>query len=123
MEIGKQDTDRYPDTILTRRAIESLQKLSKGDQPFFLAVGYRRPHLPFNAAGKFWDLYDRTTIKPSPITDWPKDSPAIARTSWGELRVYHGMPRSGPVTREQAIDLIHGYARASVTSTTVLARS
>ncbi|MBN1442153.1 MAG: sulfatase, partial [Planctomycetes bacterium] len=97
----------YPDGILTDAAIRQLRELK--DKPFFLAVGYRKPHLPFIAPKKYWDLYDPAKIELSPIVDPPKDAPPCALTDWGELRAYHGIPRKGRVTDEQARNLIHGY--------------
>ena len=61
--------DTYLDGVLTNMAIESLNKLApktkaeKDSQPFFLGVGFRKPHLPFCAPKKYWDLYDRSKIQ------------------------------------------------------------
>jgi len=79
------------------------------DKPFFLGVGFQKPHLPFCAPKRYWDLYDADTIRLSPITEWPKGSPAFAHWSFGEVRSYHGTPRSGPVSHDLALRLIHGY--------------
>jgi arylsulfatase A-like enzyme len=99
--------NQYADGLLTDRAIRQLQCLK--DRRFFLAVGYRKPHLPFNAPKKYWDLYDSQDIRPSEITDWPQGSPSYAHTKSNELRTYRGIPKQANVTREQAIHLIHGY--------------
>jgi iduronate 2-sulfatase len=50
--------DGYPDGKLADLAIRTLQDLQQQSQPFFLAVGFFKPHLPFNAPKKYWDLYD-----------------------------------------------------------------
>ena len=78
-------------------------------RPFFLAVGFLEPHLPFNAPKRYWDLYDREEIRLPSQLEWPEGSPEIARMNWGELRQYHGMPRKGPVPADLARTLIHGY--------------
>ena len=88
-------------------AIASLRRL-KG-QPFFLATGFFKPHLPFVAPRKYWDIYDPAEIQLADNPFAPKDAPQAALTSWGELRKYHGIPRTGPVTDDQARNLIHGY--------------
>ena len=79
------------------------------DRPFFLAVGFLKPHLPFVAPKRYWDLYDPPglTLADNPFP--PKGAPLYALSSWGELRAYYGMPKQGPVTDEQARQLIHGY--------------
>jgi iduronate 2-sulfatase len=101
--------EAYPDGTTAVKATEELRRLEKGDKPFFLAVGFVRPHLPFNAPQKYWDLYDRADIKVPQQGAWPKGSPSLAGTQWGELRKYTGMPRSGPMPKDEAINLIHGY--------------
>jgi len=95
------------DGQLTEQAILKLRELK--DRPFFLALGFLKPHLPFIAPKKYWDLYDSETIDLATNLQAPKDFPKIAGTTWGELRNYSGMPRKGPVTPEQARRLRHGY--------------
>ena len=57
----------YPDAYLADAAIEHLVRRSASDDPFFLAVGFYKPHLPFNAPKKYWDLYDRDAIDISDV--------------------------------------------------------
>ena len=52
----------YLDGIVCDAAVQALGKLQQSDRPFFLAVGFRKPHLPFCAPQKYWDLYDRDKI-------------------------------------------------------------
>lgn len=52
----------YEDNKIARKAMADLQRLKESDTPFFMAVGFRRPHLPFNAPKKYWDLYKREEI-------------------------------------------------------------
>ena len=54
--------DAYADGVLAERAIDDLRRLKDKDQPFFLAVGFFKPHLPFIAPQKYWDLYDHEDI-------------------------------------------------------------
>lgn len=101
--------EEYLDGDSTQKAIRSLAALSKSGQPFFLALGYVKPHLPFSAPKKYWDLYDRDSL-PSPRQKlFPAGSATNGHANWGELRGYHGMPKKGPVTAEQQRELIHGY--------------
>jgi len=97
----------YPDGATADKAIEELRRL-KG-KPFFLAVGFLKPHLPFNAPKKYWDLYRREDIKLPSNRNWPKDMPPVAGSSWGELRAYTGIPAQGNLPDAQARELIHGY--------------
>jgi iduronate 2-sulfatase len=105
--------NEYPDGRIAEEAIRRLQSAkAKPSEPFFLAVGFLKPHLPFCAPKKYWDLYDRAAFTlPSPRTP-PEGAPKYAPTSWGELRQYSDMPTNGPVTDAQARALIHGYHAA-----------
>lgn len=104
--------DALTDGSLAAKAIETIGELSAKEEPFFLAIGFMNPHLPFVAPEKYWDLYDPATIKlPDNYRSRPGDPPRSAK-GWSELRHYSGMPKSGPVTDEDAINLIHGYYAA-----------
>jgi len=82
--------DAYFDGRVANRAIATLREISRRDQPFFLAVGFWKPHTPFNAPKKYWDLYDRDEVPlPEHVTP-PKDVPEIALT---DAR-YRGGPAS-----------------------------
>lgn len=97
----------YGDGITADVAIEHLNRLK--DEPFFLGVGFRKPHLPFKAPEKYYDLYDHQDIKLPDNMYAPKDVPEIALTQWGELRSYYGIPKKGPLSAEMAKQLIHCY--------------
>ncbi|MFP6904411.1 MAG: sulfatase-like hydrolase/transferase, partial [Verrucomicrobiota bacterium] len=94
----------YPDGLIADRAIKELNRLK--DKPFFLAVGFMKPHLPFNAPKKYWDLYSEKQIKLADNPFAPQGVPKRARTNWGELRGYHGMPRKGSMPDDLARKLI-----------------
>lgn len=92
------------------RAIETLREIK--DRPFFLAVGFLKPHLPFVAPKKYFDLYTPESIRLASNPNAPRDVPQIALTEWGELRNYAGMPKQGPLTDRQARELVHAYYAA-----------
>jgi iduronate 2-sulfatase len=92
---------------ITTKALETLESVK--DQPFFLAVGYYKPHIPFTAPKKYWDLYDGEKIPVARNPYFPKDAPFYANFIFRDTRGYYGMPTEGPLTREQARDLKHGY--------------
>jgi arylsulfatase A-like enzyme len=106
------DSD-YHDGSLADMAIAKLQELKGKQQPFFLAVGFLKPHLPFNAPKKYWDLYDPAKLKLAENAFRPLDAPSYAITDFGELRNYHGVPPTGPVSADLARKLIHAYRAAT----------
>jgi len=104
----------YADGKVADEAIRRLEA-AKADsaKPFFLAVGFIRPHLPFNAPAKYWDMHDRAAFRPEPLKELPAGSPAFAGSNSGELRRYKNVPEQGPVSEEMARDLVHGYYAAT----------
>lgn len=99
------------DGSLADQAIEALGRIK--DKPFFLAVGFLKPHLPFVAPKKYWDLYSRDQFRIPDHYAPPEGAPKYALSNWGELRAYHGIPKTGPLTPDQAISMIHGYHAAT----------
>ncbi|PQO39140.1 iduronate sulfatase [Blastopirellula marina] len=101
--------DFYNDGKLANKAIKDLQRLKEANQPFFLAVGFLKPHLPFVAPKKYWDLYDPNSIALPETYHRPKNAPDAAIHNSGELRAYAGIPKNGPVSDETALNMIRGY--------------
>ena len=99
----------YFDAQTAQKSIEDLKKLKKTKQPFFLAVGFVKPHLPFTAPKKYWDLYDESKIALPKNAIFPSTAPKIANHKWGELRAYKDIPEEGAVPEDLAKTLIHGY--------------
>ena len=99
----------YEDGAMTDRAIERLTRLADGRQPFFLAVGYKKPHLPFVAPKRYWDLYERGALELAPFQEQAQNGPVVAYHNFPELRSYSGIPQQGPVPPAQQRELIHGY--------------
>ncbi len=99
----------YFDGKTTQKALGYLRKFKDSDKPFFLAVGFLKPHLPFNAPKKYWDLYDPAIIGVAQNPDPPVDAPRQAIHNWGELRNYYSIPEKGPLTDSAANKLRHGY--------------
>ena len=103
----------YPDGRIADEAIRRLRSAkTKPNEPFFLAVGFLKPHLPFCAPAKYWNLYDRASFVVPSLRTPPEGAPRYAPTTWGELRQYSDMPEAGPLTDEQARAMIHGYHAA-----------
>lgn len=103
----------YPDGALAEEAVRRLRAAKQNSgQPFFLAVGFLKPHLPFCAPKKYWDLYQPSSFKLASITNPPAGAPAYAPQFGGELRQYRDVPEKGPIPDGLARTLIHGYHAA-----------
>jgi iduronate 2-sulfatase len=102
--------NKYPDGMVAEQAMDELENFKKNGEPFFLAVGFVKPHLPFNAPKKYWDMYDKYDLKLADNPYIPKDAPQKAMHQWNELRgMYAGVPKEGPVSEELEKQLVHGY--------------
>lgn len=106
--IDAEDT-AYPDGRIAARAAAELRHFKNTGEPFFLAVGFLKPHLPFFAPKKYWDLYFRDDIQLPAQSAWPDGMPAIAGMNWEELRQYRNIPKQGPLDEDLARTLVHGY--------------
>lgn len=77
----------HQDGKVADKTISDLKKLKESDKPFFLACGFWRPHLPFNAPKKYFDMYDKDKL-PSPADPIAvKNLPGGCKSS-GELNAY-----------------------------------
>lgn len=94
-------------------AIQKLRLLKRTRQPFFLAVGFRKPHMPFSAPAKYWALYDRTKLARPQNPQMPQGAPAMAGHTWPEARGYTDIPRQGPIAPAKIAELRHGYYAAT----------
>jgi len=111
-EVADVDEHELPDGHTTDVAIELLRDYKKNpERPFFLAVGYLKPHLPFVAPKKYYDLYDPQQIGQPDNPYPPMDCPPIALTDWGELRAYWDIGRDAPtpLPPEKTLQLRHAY--------------
>lgn len=105
--------EAYQDGIYTEKAIKLLNKLSKENNPFFLGVGFQKPHLPFVAPKKYWDLYKRENIKVAPNQSLIDGTPEFAYHTSGELHAFTDIEKESrigiPINEEKQKELIHGY--------------
>lgn len=113
VECAEVPDNTYYDGQIADHAVADLHRLAAENRPFFLAAGLIKPHLPFNAPKRYWDYYRRDAIQPADNPLPPLDAPSEALHNWGELRHYAGIPEEGPMSDEQACELIHGYQAAT----------
>ena len=99
--------EAYLDGRIANAAVEKLRELR--ETPFFLAVGFWKPHLPYNAPKKYWDLYDRDHLPPVRYKHPVKGTPDIAYVDSKEARSYTDVPNEGPIPGDKKKELRHGY--------------
>ncbi|PTX62333.1 arylsulfatase A-like enzyme [Kordia periserrulae] len=103
----------YQDGLYTQTALQQLDVLEKSGKPWFLGVGYQKPHLPFVAPKKYWDLYDRDKIELAKFQQVAEGTPKFAYHSFGELRAFSDIDNDlrvgDKVPEAKQRELIHGY--------------
>ena len=87
-EQGIVEDEGYPDGLTAQLAVQKIRELKNQGKPFFLGVGFFKPHLPFNAPKKYWDLYDRKSISLSPSDSIPLNTSKKYLHNSGELTGY-----------------------------------
>ncbi|MBY0274885.1 sulfatase [Candidatus Binatia bacterium] len=113
-EAAEVDDFAYPNGKVAEKSIADLRRLARDGSPFLLAVGFWKPHLPFNAPQRYWDLYDRAQIPLARDRARPEGAPDAALHASPELRTqYLGIPPAPqPIDGELARTLTHGYLAA-----------
>ena len=113
--------DAYEDGVNALLAKAELKTLVDAKQPFFFAIGFHKPHLPFVAPKKYWDLYKREEMPLAQFQQHSKDGPTLAYTAAGELRQYSDIPPFATIEQEmngigltpdKQRELIQGYYAA-----------
>ena len=108
-ESAEVPDETYMDGLICKEAEKALRAYGKGSSPFFLAVGFKKPHLPFCAPKKYWDLYDRKKIPLPANPGHPEGAPELATRSWRELEGYVDIPSDGKLSEKKIRELRHGY--------------
>lgn len=111
----------YEDGVTALKGKAQMLEFSKSKQPFFMAVGFHKPHLPFVSPKKYWDLYNRADMPIAEFQQHAANEVFIAYESSGELRNYTDIPEFTTFTKEELRaglkpekqkELIHGYYAA-----------
>lgn len=110
-EMADEPDQSYIDGQVADQALKVLREIK--NKPFFLAVGFRRPHLPFSAPKKYWDLYDREKIVAQPAPHAiPKNVPTYAAHHNEELKGYSDIGSNDTISAAKKAELLHGYYAA-----------
>ncbi len=112
-EMGPVDDKAYPDGYTAELAINKLREVSKREEPFFLGVGFFKPHLPFTAPKTYWDLYDEKNIPLTEAPDIPEYVNKASLHNSGELNGYKSGEEKAsleePLSDAYAHKLKHAY--------------
>lgn len=107
------EDEAYADGRVAAETIKRLQaaKTRRQDDgtPFFIAAGFARPHLPFSAPKRYWDLFDPSQLPMPEFESLPEGSPKIAGKRGGEINNYKPVPTKGEMPDSLKRELIHGY--------------
>ena len=99
--------EAYFDGRVAQLAVQALQGFATQSKPFFLAVGFWKPHAPMNAPKKYWDLYNPEDIISPANSHWPTDAPRIA---WHNSREILGEGKNArELSLEAMREIRHGY--------------
>lgn len=106
--------EAYADGRIAAEAVRRLRQAAESDTPFFLAVGFAKPHLPFCAPSKYWNLYDPEQFDLTSRDTLPEGAPSYAgKTKIHELTNFKPIPPNGEnIPAEMQRTLIHGYFAA-----------
>ena len=108
-QVSVKSDDELPDGFTAAEAVRRITSLATRQEPFFLAVGFLKPHLPFVAPQKYWNLYDPASIPGPAIDHLPEGAPEFAGHANGELHQYLDIPPGNPLPVDVARRLRHGY--------------
>ena len=101
------DDDVPRDGKTAKRAIQTLEQIKH--KQFFLTVGFYKPHLPYNAPKKYFELYENKTFNLPPVS--PEITPEIIPPTWNEIRPYEDVPSgTKPLSYNKILELIRAYA-------------
>lgn len=106
------EDDELRDGKTAKRAVQVLKQIKQ--EQFFLAVGFYKPHLPFKAPRKYFELYDTQDFDLPASTMPPIDAPEWALTNWNSIRRYQDLPAgTEPLSDEKTLELTRAYAAAT----------
>lgn len=105
----------YVDGVITEEAIKAMKELKDGGKPFFLGVGFKKPHLPFCAPKKYWDMYDRNDMPVAEFQEMSANPVEYAYHNSLEVKGYSDIPPFESYVDSKHLDvatqkrLLHAY--------------
>lgn len=113
-EMAEVADSSYGEGQLADELVQRLHAAAKKTEtPFFIAGGFLKPHLPFVAPKKYWDMHNPMSLPMPTRSTAPDGAPSYAPTNGGELRNYADIPSSGTIDEKTTRHLIHGYYAAT----------
>ena len=97
------------DGAIALNGIDLMQRVAKDKKPFFLAIGFKKPHLPFVAPQKYWNLYQRDKFELATYKGGIANDSGYVMHDSHEFRGYGGVPETGPIPDAVEREAIHGY--------------
>ena len=99
------------DSLTAEQAVAVLEEVQHTQ--FFLAVGFEKPHLPFYAPRKYYELYAQQEFDLPATSMLPTAAPAVANNNLNGLRIYKDIPDEGPFSDAKILELIRAYAAST----------
>jgi arylsulfatase A-like enzyme len=103
----------YPDGLIAKQALIKLREAAGRDEPFFMGVGFFKPHLPFTAPKKYWDLYNQDSLPLAPFASIPENVSRASLQNSGEFNGYQLGDEKASLDAQLSDDyarkLRHGY--------------
>ena len=91
-----------------RRARKALKEIQKTQ--FFLAVGFRKPHLPFYVPKKYYELYKDTDFSLPATSSLPSGALTTIHDKPEGIREFKNIPDRGPLSDAKTLKLLQAYA-------------
>jgi arylsulfatase A-like enzyme len=101
--------EEYHDAYITTSAIATFKQMATQNKPFFMGVGYKKPHLSFIAPKKYWDMYEEREIPLAADSISPRDAPIFTLHNSFEVRTRYGVPKYGRFSDDYQRYLMRGY--------------
>jgi iduronate 2-sulfatase len=101
--------EEFEDASTCAKGITLMKDLAEGNAPFFLGVGFKKPHLPLVAPKKYWDYYQREDFSIAPFQAHPKNEVSYSWNNAKELRKFRDIPNLNPISETKQKEVLHGY--------------